>query len=146
LVFSAKTSLLRPAEFFSGLRYGESFEEEFQVGLGLDLIGLGGFNQGEQHGAGISALRDSGEEPVLSAQGHNADGDLESLIFTVVSVELSDLMYFERSLSVPMRNNNLIFRRNIYKVYFLHYLARFIYDYLKMFIVRRIQQGQKGGI
>ena len=30
---------------FRGLRCGEAFEEEFQVGLGLDLVGLGGFRQ-----------------------------------------------------------------------------------------------------
>jgi hypothetical protein len=30
---------------FSGLRGGEAFKEEFQVGLGLNLIGLGGFHQ-----------------------------------------------------------------------------------------------------
>ncbi len=28
-----------------GLHCGESFEEEFQVGLGLDLVGLSDFHQ-----------------------------------------------------------------------------------------------------
>ena len=32
---------------------GESFEAEFQVGLGLDLVGLGGFHEGVGHGAGV---------------------------------------------------------------------------------------------
>jgi len=32
--------------FFHGPRCGEAFEEEFQVGLGLDLIGLGGLDKG----------------------------------------------------------------------------------------------------
>jgi hypothetical protein len=31
---------------FRDLRCGEAFEEEFQVGLGLDLVGLRGFRRG----------------------------------------------------------------------------------------------------
>ena len=33
---------------FRGLRGGESLEEEFQVGLGFDLIGLGSFALGKR--------------------------------------------------------------------------------------------------
>jgi len=33
--------------------------------LGVRLIGLGGFKQGKKHGAGVSTLGTSGEEPVL---------------------------------------------------------------------------------
>ena len=58
---------------FRGLRGGESFEEEFQVGLGIDLVGLGGFHQGKQHGFGVSTLEDSGKEPVFATQKHEED-------------------------------------------------------------------------
>ena len=53
---------------FHGLRCGEAFEEEFQVGVGLDLIGLGGFYQGKEHGTGARALGCTGKKPVLPAQ------------------------------------------------------------------------------
>jgi hypothetical protein len=52
---------------------GEAFEEEFQVGLGLDLVGLGGFLQGKEHGTGVHTLEGTGKESVLSVQGHGAD-------------------------------------------------------------------------
>jgi len=63
-----------------GLRCGKAFEEEFQVSLGLDLVGLGGFHQGKEHGAGVCTLGDAGKEPVLPAQGHGADGVLGRIV------------------------------------------------------------------
>ena len=74
--------MLRHERFhvFHGLRCGEAFEEEFQAGLGLDLVGLGGFHQREQHGAGVGTFGYSGKEPVFRAQGYGADGVLGRVV------------------------------------------------------------------
>ena len=40
---------------FRGLCCGEAFEEKFQVGLGFDLVGLGGLHQRKEHGAGVQS-------------------------------------------------------------------------------------------
>lgn len=65
---------------FRGLGGGKVFEEEFQVGLGLDLVGLGGFHQGKEHGAGVGTLGGTGKEPVLPSQSHGTDGVFGSVV------------------------------------------------------------------
>lgn len=59
---------------FSGLRCEESFEEEFQVGLGARSRWPWRFSLGRTAGAGVSSLGDPGQEPTgLPAQGHVAE-------------------------------------------------------------------------
>lgn len=54
---------------FRDLCCGEAFEDEFQVGLGFDLVGFGSFHQVKEHGAGVGTLGSADKEPVLAARG-----------------------------------------------------------------------------
>lgn len=61
------TQHVRPY-FFQGLSDRKAFKENFKVGMGLNLLGLGGSHQGKEHGAGIRTLGYVGKEPVFPAQ------------------------------------------------------------------------------
>ena len=49
---------------FRGLRCREALEEKFRVGLGLYLVGLGGFRQREEHGAVVSIMEGKYSEKI----------------------------------------------------------------------------------
>lgn len=76
--------------FFCGLRCGESFEEEFLVGLELDHVGLGGFLQGKEHDVPVRILGDtSDKEPVAYARVSGLDNNLGDTDFNTRSAALS---------------------------------------------------------
>ena len=52
----------------------------FQVGEGFQVVGLGGFDQGDERGAGLGALWRSREQPVFSSHGKGADGVFRSVV------------------------------------------------------------------
>ena len=62
-------------------RFGarERGEDEAQVGVGLEGVGLGGFDEAVEVGAGVGAADGVGEEPVLAADDEGPDRVLDEI-------------------------------------------------------------------
>ena len=63
--------------------HGEADQQVAQVGPGLDLVPAAGGDQAEQDRRGPAAVVGAAEEPVLSADGHAAQGVLAGVVVDV---------------------------------------------------------------
>ena len=53
---------------------GDAGEHLGQVGLRIEAVQFGGFDDGVDGGGALAAFLGAGEQPVLSSQGEGADG------------------------------------------------------------------------
>ncbi len=74
-------------------------EDSLEVGVGLEAVGLGGFDERVEVGAGPGAVDGIGEEPVLAPGDEGADGVLAAV---VVDVESSVVAVADEAVPVPV--------------------------------------------
>ena len=59
---------------------GDAAEDVAQIGLGVEAVELGGFDQGVDGGGAFAAGVGAGEQVVLAAQGQGPDGALGGVV------------------------------------------------------------------
>ena len=57
----------------------DQLEDPFEVGPGFEIVGLGGFDEAIEIGAGFGATNRVGDHPVFSADGEGANGVLDEI-------------------------------------------------------------------
>ena len=66
-------------EIFECFGSRDLLEDPFEVGPGFNPVGLGGFDEAVEVGAGFGAMNRVGEDPVLAADGEGTNGVLDEI-------------------------------------------------------------------